>query len=99
MIGEVFMIEIYQAILIDDLQNNLLCPMQMSMYDVKVNKIAKYVTDNPTDQTHSIVMHGKGETLLIPLHLHGVTSYFTSRNPNMEDYNNCTHFSATAVEP
>ena len=44
-------------------------------------------------------MHGKGETLLIPLHLHGVTSYFTSRKPTMEEYNNCTHFSATAVDP
>ena len=43
-------------------------------------------------------MHEKGETLLIPLHLYGVTSYFTSINPTMEDYYNCMHFSATAME-
>ena len=73
--------------------------MQMRMYDVKVNDIPKYLIENPTDQTHSIVLHEHGETLLIPLHLHGITSYFTSRKPAMEDYNNCTHFSATAVEP
>ena len=73
MTGEVFIIGIHQAILIDHLHSNLLCPMQMRMYDVKVNDITKYLTDNPTDQTHSIFMHEKGETLLIPLHLHGVT--------------------------
>ena len=39
MTGEVFIIEIHQAILIDHLHNNLLCPMQMRMYDVKVNDI------------------------------------------------------------
>ena len=99
MTGEFFIIEINQKILIDHFHNNLLCPMQMRMYDVKVNDIPKYLTDNPTDQTHSIVFHESGETLLIPLHLHGVTSYFTSRKPTMEEYNNCTHFSATAVDP
>ena len=71
----------------------------MRMYDVEVNDIPKYFTDIPTDQAHSIVMHEKGENLMIPLYLHGVTSYFTSRKPIMEEYNNCTHFSATAVEP
>ena len=28
----------------------------MRTYDVKVNDIPKYLTDNPTDQTHSIVI-------------------------------------------
>ena len=59
MTGEVFIIEVHQAILIYHLHNNTLCPMQMRMYDVKVNKITKYLTDNTTDQTHSIVMHEK----------------------------------------
>ena len=71
----------------------------MRMYAVRVNDIPKYLTENPTDQTQSIGMHEKGETLLIPLHLHGVASYFTSRKPSMEEYNNCTHFSAAAVDP
>ena len=70
----------------------------MSVYDVKVNEIPKYLTYNPTDLTHSIVTHEKVETLLITLHLHGATSNFTSRKPTMEEYNNCTHFSATAVD-
>ena len=99
MTGEVFIIEVHQAILIYHLHDNILCPMQMRMYDVKLNEIPKYLTENPTDQIHSIVMHEKVETLLIPLHLHGVTSYFTSRKPTMEEYNNYTYFSATAVEP
>ena len=96
---ESFIIEIHRAILIYHLHNNLLCPMQTRMYDVKVNEIPKYLTDNTTDQTHSIVMNEKWENLLTPLHLHGVTSYFNSINPTMEEYNNCTHFSATAVDP
>ena len=99
MAGEVFIVETHQAILIYHLHNNQLCPMQISMYDVKVNGIAKYLTNNTTDQTHSIVMYQQGETLLTSLHLNGVTSYFTSRKPTMEDYNNSTHFSATYMEP
>ena len=81
--GGVFIIEFHQAILIDHLHNNILFPMQIRMYDVKVNEIAKYLTDNPTDQTHSIVMHEKEETLMVPLHLHGETSYFTSIKTTM----------------
>ena len=85
MTGEVFIIEVHQAILIDQLHHNILCPMHMRMYDVKVNYIPKYLTDNPTDQTHSIVMHEKEETLMVPLHLHGETSYFTSIKTTMEE--------------
>ena len=73
MTGEVFIIEVHQAILIYHFHNNKFCPMQMKIYDVEVNDIPKYLTDIPTDQAHSIVMHEKGETLIIPLYLHGVT--------------------------
>ena len=98
MTGEVFIIEVHQAILIDHLDNNMLCRIQMKMYGGKVNDITKYLTENTTDQTHSIFMHEKGETLLIPLHLHGIPSYFTSKNPTMEEYINYTHFSSTEVD-
>ena len=52
MTGDVYTIEIHLAIFIDHLRNNLLCTMYMMMYDVKVNDITKYLTENPTDQTH-----------------------------------------------
>ena len=39
--GEVFIIDMHQAILIYHLHNNLLCPMQMSIYGVTVNYIPK----------------------------------------------------------
>ena len=81
--GKFFIIDIHQEILIYHLHNNILCPMQMRIFDVKVNEIPKYFTDNRTDQTHSIVMHEKGETLMIPLHLHGVTLYSNSRKPTI----------------
>ena len=97
--GEEFIIEIHLTILIDHFHNNLLYPIQMRVYEVKVNYITKYLNDNPTDQMHSIVLHEKGETLLIPLNLHRATSYFTPSKPTMEEYNNCTRFSATSMEP
>ena len=99
MTEEVFIIEVHQAILIYYFYNNILYSMQMRMYDVKLNDIPKYLTEKRTDQKHSIVIHEKGETLLIPLKLHGATSYFTPRKPTIEEYNNFTHFSATAVDP
>ena len=74
MTGEVFIIEVHQAILIYHLHNNILCPIQMKMYDVKVNEIPKYLTENPTDKTHSIVVHERRRNIVIPLHLHRVTS-------------------------
>ena len=76
MTGEVFIIEVHQTILKVHLHNNILCPMQMRIYDVKVNDIKKYLTENLTDQTHSIVMHEKWENLLIPLNLHGFIFIF-----------------------
>ena len=33
--------------------------MQMRMYEVEVNDIPKYLTNNPTDQTHYIVIQKK----------------------------------------
>ena len=51
MTEEVFIIEVHQAILIDHFHDIILCPMHTRMYDVKVNDIPKYLTDNPTDQT------------------------------------------------
>ena len=52
MTGGVFIIEVNQVILIYHLHNKILCPIHMSMYDVKLNDIPKYLTENPTDQTH-----------------------------------------------
>ena len=43
MTREVFIIDVYQAILIDQLYNNILFPMHMRMYDVKLNDIPKYL--------------------------------------------------------
>ena len=44
MTGEFVIIEVLQAILIDHLHNNILCPMQGRMSDIKVNDIPKYLT-------------------------------------------------------
>ena len=59
--GEEFIIEIHLTILIDHFHNNLLYPIQMRVYEVKVNYITKYLNDNPTDQMHQLFCMKKGK--------------------------------------
>ena len=90
--GEVYMLVIHQAILIPDMPNDLLCPMQLQDHGLPVNDKPKYMALNPTDDHHAITFRDhytqRGEPLRIPLELHGVTSYFPSRKPTKDEYEN-----------
>ena len=92
--GEVYMLVIHQAILIPGMPNNLLCPMQLRDHGLAVNDEPKYMALNPTDDHHAISFRDqktpRGEPLRIPLELHGVTSFFPSRKPTKDEYEN-TH--------
>lgn len=91
--GTTRIVVINQAIEIPHLDKHLLCSMQMRMNDVRVDEIPKFLTDNPTDDTHAVVFpheeDGKGDALRVPLSLHGVTSYFPVRCPTQEEYETC----------
>ena len=77
-----------QAIHIDSMNNNLLCPMQLRMNDVKVFDCPKRLIENPNEYDHTIIIPGvDNEEYSIPLSLHGVTSYFPTRKPTMAEYN------------
>ena len=86
--GDVYMIVIHQAVLVPGMKVNLLGQMQVKDNDVIVNDKPKYMALTPTDNTHAITLKDKeGEIALrIPLSLHGVTSYFTTRKPTQEEY-------------
>lgn len=85
--GETRVMVIHQAVHIPTLQHNLLCPMQLRMNDVEVNETPKFLLKNPSDESHSIVCRNESESpLRIPLEIYGVTSYFPTRKPTLEEY-------------
>ena len=86
--GEVLIFKLNQAIHIDSMNNNLLCPMQLRMNDVKVFDCPKFLIENPNEYDHTIIIPGvDNEEYSIPLSLNGVTSYFPTRKPSMAEYN------------
>jgi hypothetical protein len=94
MTGEVVILVVHNAILIDEMDNNLLCPMQLRMNDVKVDECPRYLADNPDDNSHSI-RFPNDDNFLIPLYLHGVTSYFNTRKPTQAEYQTCRQIEMT----
>ncbi len=94
MTGEVVILVVHNAILIDEMDNNLLCPMQLRMNDVKVDECPRYLADNPDDNSHSIHFPND-DNFLIPLYLHGVTSYFNTRKPTQAEYQICRQIEMT----
>ena len=87
--GEVLIFKINQAIQIKTMSNNLLCIMQLRMNDVKVFDCPKFLTDSPDALTHSIIIppaEGDDYNIAVPLSLKGVTSYFNTRKPTLQEY-------------
>ena len=93
--GDVYMLVIHQAILISEMQNNLLCPMQLCDHGFAANDKPKYMAPNPMDAHHAITIHGTkmgdGEPLQIPLIFQGVTSYFLTRKLVKDEYQNAVN--------
>jgi hypothetical protein len=80
------------------MENNLLCPMQMRMHDVKINECPRFLSGAPNDESHSIFCpkaEDFAEGYRIPLHLHGVTSYFNTRKPTTQEYETCRQLELT----
>ena len=66
-----------------------MCPMQSRVAGVKINELPKFLADKPDDETHAIVVGNPldtDESLIIPLMIKGVTSYFPTRKPSMREY-------------
>ena len=91
--GDVLIFKLNQAIHIDSMNNNLLCPMQLRMNDVKVFDCPRLFIENPNEYDHTIITLGvDNEEYSIPLSLNGVTSISSTRKPTMDEYNvSCEH--------
>ena len=79
----------HQGIYLDTIENHLVCPLQCQVNGVVVNDTPKIFVDNPTDQTHAIVVRDLMDpenTTIIPLKLCGVTSRFSVRTPTLQEF-------------
>ena len=87
--GDTYMLVLHQAILIPQVENNLLSPLQMRDNDVCVNDDPKFMAPTPTESHHAIVINGidqDQQPINIPMSLWGVILYFPSRKPTREEY-------------
>lgn len=87
--GEAWILKIHQAISVDGMDTNLLCPAQMRECNIRVNDEPRSLVPTPTDLTHAIHVFeddGKTTKLNIPLSLHGIMSFFPGRKPTVEEY-------------
>lgn len=86
--GRAYYLHINHALLIDEMDANLLCPMQLRMNDVMANDEPKHLVPNPTDHHHAIVLPTQDNEpeLVIPLELWGATHFFATRAPTQEEY-------------
>ena len=57
--GSNYHLVIHQAISIPDLDHHLLSPIQCRVVDVEVNDCPKFLTANPTEDSHCIIAHDK----------------------------------------
>ena len=90
-----------QAIYIPTISHNLISTMQVRLNDVKINETPRFLTDEPNELTHSIVIPtaDSEEPFVIPLSLKGVSSSFPTRKPPLEEYETLPHFTLTSDEP
>jgi hypothetical protein len=87
--GTVYYLVFHQAILIPQMTVSLISSMQLRDNDVVVNDEPKHMVLNPMNDHHCITVNeaaGRSTTLRIPLLLHGVTSYFLTRKPTREEF-------------
>ena len=88
--GKTVIIVIHHAIYVPTMDCNLICPMQVRMNDVKVDDKPKFLTEDPTNESHAISCEDNtGTQINITLDLKGVTSYFPTRKPTKHEFDNC----------
>ncbi|KAI2507367.1 hypothetical protein MHU86_7087 [Fragilaria crotonensis] len=92
---------VHQAIHIPDLSHNLLSTTQVRLNDVIINETPRFLTDNATDLTHSLVIPTDeyDTPYVIPLSIQGVTSTFPTRKPTVAEYEMLPHLTLTSEDP
>ena len=92
--GTKYHLVVNQAIHVPHLDRHLLCPMQCRVNDVTVNDCSKFLTIDPTDHTHAIVINDPTDptntapSIVLPLSLKGVISYLDVSTPTHDSWTN-----------
>ena len=84
--GESYVLLCHNALHAPSMEHNLIPPFIMREAGMVVNDTPKIHAESPTEEHHSIFF--KDENLRIPLALHGVFLYFSSRHPSIHDMAN-----------
>lgn len=87
--GSTYFLIVHQAIEIPNMKTNLLSPMQLRDIGIRVNDEPKHMVLTPTDYHHAITVPPDGtreEELVLPLSLHGVTSFIPTRRPTTQEF-------------
>ena len=75
------------------MSNNLLCPIQLRMNDIKLFDYLNFFIEKPE---HTITLQCKqGGDYCIPLSFNSVTSYFPTRKPTQDEYNTAEYDDST----
>ena len=69
--------------------------MQLRLNDVELNERPKFLSRTPTELDHALLI----DKLVIPLSIHGVTSFFHARRPTMKEYEECERHELTFSHP
>ena len=90
--GTKYHLVVHQAIHVPHLDRHLLCPMQCRVNDVVINECPKFLTPDPTDHTHAIIIpdpldpSNATPPIVLPLQLQGVISYLDVCAPTRESW-------------
>ena len=87
--GKVVILLINKVIEMRSLNSHLLSQIQCCMNGVLIDEVPKFLASIPSDTMHyiQIVNHfNAAHSIIIPLKLNGVTSYFDVKKPTWEDH-------------
>ena len=95
---------INQTIYVPEVDHCLLCPMQCRINGVEINKVARFLTQDPTTSTHSIQIADPTDPVhpyTTPLQLEGVVSYFEFSLPTSAEFGHpkIPHLELTVESP
>jgi hypothetical protein len=96
--GKRVILIVNQALYIPALHDNLVCDNQCCMNDVVIDSCPKYLSENLTDDTHTLKFRNH-DNFTIPMDLRGSVSCLPTRLPTKREYNECRHIEMTADHP
>ena len=82
--GKTYYLAMYNALYIPSMKENLIPPFVVRRQGNVVNDIPKIQVFNPTEEDHCIILDDGN--VRIPLKLDGTMSYFHTRKPRMDEY-------------